>query len=68
MNWFWLYVGFGILGVVVIFFIGFVIGYYVMKVGVSEFFVMVFISFVNVLFMILFMILFMGKVDEFKYK
>ena len=31
-----LYVGLGILGAVVIFFIGFVIGYYAMKAGASE--------------------------------
>ena len=35
-NRFRLYVGLGILGAVVIFFIGFVIGYYAMKAGASE--------------------------------
>ena len=35
-NRFRLYVGLGILGAVVIFFIGFVIGYFAMKAGASE--------------------------------
>lgn len=48
-NRFRLYVGLGILGAVVIFFIGFVIGYYAMKAGASESPTMVPICPVNVL-------------------
>lgn len=48
-NRFRLYVGLGILGAVVIFFLGFVIGYFAMKAGASESPAMVLTCPVNVL-------------------
>lgn len=67
-NRFRLYVGLGILGAVVIFFIGFVIGYYATKAGASESPAMVPTSPVNVLPTTSPTTSPTGKGDESKYK